>query len=103
MTDEQMRKLTALQNYGTRYEAVVIRGDGERRRLGYLGRHSRRGLSAALNTCARDVIAFLGVPETARVKAVGAWLAIDGGATVEFSGRTQREAITAGELPYIAS
>ena len=103
MTDEQMRKLVALQNYGTRYEAVVIRGDGERRLLAYCGRHSRRGLIDALQNRAEIAIKFLGIGADARMTLAKDAISLTGGGMVKFTGRTQRDAIMSGELPYIAA
>ena len=105
MTDQQMQKLEALRNYGTRYEAVVVRGDGEQRLLAYLGRHSLQGLYSATTQRGRAVLAFLVLPDDAQMTFArkSREIAITGGHTVKFTGRTQRDAISNGELAYIAA
>lgn len=104
LTDYQLAQLTRLADRPTRYEAVIVRPDGARCLLGYLTQHSKRGLYEAVTGRASAVVAFLGAPDTARVWSVRGCpdLALTGGGVVQFSGRTQREAIQAGELTFVS-
>lgn len=104
LSAEQMAKLERLRHFGTRYEAVVVRPDGKQALLAYCGRHSMAGLREALCQRAQAVIAFLDAPAGAEVtypRRGPQEISITGGGVVRFSGRTQREAIQAGELPYV--
>ena len=101
LTTEQVAKLTRLQNHATRYEAVVERHDGTKRLLAYSGRKSRQGLLAAIRQRGQAVLAFLALSETDQMTWEKGAFALGTGNAIRWSGRTQRDAIMEGELPYI--
>jgi hypothetical protein len=97
------QRLAALRLHGTKYEAVVVRADGSRCLLGYLGRHSRQGLISAARQRWSYIWDYcqLGADGTIGL-GVGLGLATSNGCRIEFSGRTQREAISRdSELVYV--
>jgi hypothetical protein len=93
-------RLARLANHHTRYELIAVSPEGRRVLLGYTARRSRSGLRAMLRQNAPSVVAVCGSDSFGLAKraadgaTVGAW-------RVVFSGRTQREAIIAGELPFV--
>ena len=101
LTAEQTRKLERLQNCATRYEAVVIRQDGEKRLVAYSGRKSRAGLLSAVQQRGQAVIAFLGLSDSDQMTWRNGEFALGTGHAIRWSGRTQRDAIMQGELTYI--
>lgn len=103
LTAEQKAAVARLAGYATRYEAAVVHPDGRYTLLCYTPRRNKQGLHAALSERAKAALAFLGAPDTAGVQhAKGAHeLLVDGGGRVIFTGRTQRDAIQEGKLPYI--
>jgi len=103
LTAHQTKRLTALQHYGTAYEAVVIHPNGTTVRLAYTYRHSFRGLQDVLIKYAEKVIAFLGDDPKPYAVHNGKrrTITISGGGVVKFSGRTERQAIQEGELEWI--
>lgn len=101
MTENQTTKLEALKHYATRYELVLTNLDsGEKRRLCYTGKKNRVGLFSAIRNNGPELVAFCGSEDfkmTGKASAsIGRW-------SVAFSGRTQREAIIAGELAWFAA
>jgi len=92
-------RLARLQNRGTYYELAAVRGE-QRRLIAYTQRRSRRGMLAACRNRAVLVIALTGAEELQFGKraedgaTLGAW-------QVRFTGRTERDAIMEGELPFI--
>jgi hypothetical protein len=98
MTTSQTEKLESLRNFGTRYELVLERG-AERFRLCYTGRKNRRGMIDAIFRLGAELGAFTGQKEVRFGKGATAQL---GDWAVRFSGRTQREAIIAGELAWFS-
>jgi hypothetical protein len=105
LTAEQVRKLERLRLYGTRYELAMTHTE------------TRESLLIAYSTgkARRDVFRYVSDPD--RVGPIVARTgsdsihfgkrAADGGTmgewSIRFTGRTQRQAITEGELPYIGS
>jgi hypothetical protein len=102
LSEDQIRKLTAMQNRGTYYEAAVIRADGTQARLGYLGRHSAIGLFTAVRGRPCRVLAFLGLDPNGSIECdfdkKTKSVKFDDGAVIKFTGRTERDAVMAGEL-----
>jgi hypothetical protein len=97
MTQNQIDKLEALKNYGSRYEIILERG-AERVRLAYTSRKSGRGLRDAIHKNGAELVAFCG---SEKMELGGRPMEyLIGGWSVRFSGRTQREAIQAGELAW---
>ena len=111
LTADQGRKLILLQGKPTRYEVVLQREkDKAKVLLVYTERPSKAGLCSAVTGGSRasDIVAFLESSDNSRMygkrgevffeiydntKLVG---------TVQL-GRTQREAICAGELPFLGN
>ena len=101
LTAEQTRKLARLQNCATRYEAVVIRQDGEKRLVAYSGRKSRAGLLTAAQQRGKAVLAFLECNVASTLEWKNGEFRMCDGSVIRWSGRTQRDAIMQGELTYI--
>ena len=101
MNTQQSTQLERLKNYKTRYE-VTAKCDETTLFIGYTAKHSRLGvLSCFRGRASRDqaLLDAMQVNGSDRLfdapnlaLRVNAW-------TVGFTGRTQREAITEGELP----
>ena len=87
----------------TRYEIAATHPDGRRLLIAYTPRVSRHGLLAAMRHNAGAVIAVLGIGDADTIT----WgtqprpHAITCGWRVEFTGRTQRDARSEGELPFV--
>lgn len=103
MTENQNAKLEAIKNRATRYELVIERG-AERLRLCYTGRKNRNGIIDAIRRNGAELVDLTGA-ESFKLGSgncagpsvlLGDW-------RICFSGRTQREAIIAGELRWFAS
>ena|ERR1044072_9784657 len=103
MTYEQETRLIGIKNYHTRYEIVAER-DSDRLLIGYTPRKSRHGLLAAMQHVGQAIIERLNVGENDEIT----WQtkpyihAITSGWRIGFSGRTERDAILSGELPFVA-
>jgi hypothetical protein len=101
MTDSQTAKLESLRNYATRYELVLTNLDsGEKRRLCYTSKKNRTGLFVAVRKNGTELVAFCGAED---FKLTGKAEALIGRWSLRFSGRTQREAIQAGELAWFCA
>lgn len=99
MTTETVQRLNRLRNDATLYELIAVAPDGRQVLAGYCGRTVRRMVSMLH----QNATAWMRLTGAARVDAVpkmpktltlGEW-------TFRFSGRTEREAIMHGELPWI--
>ena len=103
LTDLQTRQLERIKYYATRYEVRLTLPDGRAMLVCYTPRKSKAGLLDALQSRGKAILALMPeMPEDSRLtytKAQG--FALGNGARVAFSGRTQRDAIMAGALPYI--
>lgn len=97
-TAEIQTKLTRLQRYGTRYELVLTNGN-ETMLLQYTSKKSMRGLVKSCQSRIEALRHFMG-PDFILMRVPKLMEAQGGGWTIRFSGRTQREAITHGELPF---
>jgi hypothetical protein len=91
-------KLARLKNRSTRYESVLTNGTDRKFLVLYTAQHSHRGLIAAIRQRYDAILAKTGgeLPHAAKAgqKFTGnEWLC-------SFSGRTQREAIIEGQLPF---
>lgn len=95
MTEVQERKLARLKNYRTRYEVAMVNGT-DRRLVVYMSDRSFTRLLSAVREKleAVKVVAGADVWAENRKLSAGDW-------RIEFTGRTQREAILNGELPFI--
>ena len=97
-----MSKVAHLVNYPTRYE-VALEHAGRSYLVGYTIRRSRVGLLSKMRERGADILRITEMPESATVAACDKTLAFSNGSVIRFTGRTQREAITAGELPYVSA
>lgn len=95
-------KLNRLHNGPTRYELVAEKGD-ERILIAYSMRTGRRALLTAAQKHGHALLAMMKLDDNTKFEflkpaakgaKVGDW-------TIRFSGRTQRDAISNGELPWI--
>jgi hypothetical protein len=100
LTTNQIDSLARLTNYHTRYEVVAT--NMHRTILaGYTSRKSRSGLLATVRMHSEAWVELTGDNALSWGRrasdgaAIGEWV-------IRFSGRTQREAIIEGELPFIA-
>jgi hypothetical protein len=102
-TPEQLRRLERLHNCATLYEIEIVRGDGTRALLCY-GQWNKRQMMDALWRRSESALAFLGVESVCIERPRGANSLVLGDAVIRPTGRTQRDAITAGdELPYVGT
>ena len=99
LTMTVQQQLTRLhRTHPTRYELAAVHPDGRRILVGYTVRKGRRSLLGAVRQRA-EVLAALCGPEIAfgaRVSdgaTIGPW-------RIRYTGRTQREAVSCGELDY---
>lgn len=93
------KRLERLKYYSSSYEIALIGPEGKQL-VAYTSRRSRRGLLDVIFEAARGkaIVAITG-EEQFRIEkgaklALGAW-------RIEFTGRTKRQAILEGELPFI--
>ena len=99
LTDEQRAKLARLHNRATKYELTGTNSEtGARFLFGY-SRKGRAGLLSMLQKNGAAVAEFCGADAVQFGKSAAAGASI-GVWRFQFSGRTQREAIQAGELPF---
>lgn len=97
-------QLARLRHYATRYEVVAEHTTDRRRVLiCYTSSHSQRGMRRAITDNGHRVIDGLGLSQDAALypnTPASAGFRLESW-HVAFSGRTQREAIIAGELPFV--
>jgi len=96
-----LERLERLKNYRTRYELAAIRGD-QKILISYTSRPNRRGIWDSLYARAAAVVALTGV-DIAKPAGKSSKGLIMGDWSIRFTGRTQREAIIGGELPYVGT
>jgi len=98
LSDAQIARLERLKHYSTRYELVAAHPDGRKILVGYT-RKGRDGLLSMMRKNGPAWVKFSGCEDIhfAKRTAEGA---TSGDWKVNFSGRTQREAIMNGELPF---
>lgn len=99
-----LEKLERLHNYPTRYELIAEKGDA-RILIGYTMHQSRHGLLSLCRQNGEKLVSFMGLDDKAEIvflkpAKLGATM---GGWSVKFSGRTQRDAISNGELAFIGN
>jgi hypothetical protein len=106
LTEEQIRRLERLRNCWTNYEVEVALPDGRKMLVCYTQRRSLSGLLSAIFDRWQPISRVTGLPPddpcAYRDKNRKEYV-LEDGSVVRFSGRTQREAIISGELPYIGS
>jgi hypothetical protein len=102
LTEMQKAKLKSLTSSRTRYEVEMVASSGFRYLIAYTARRSFRGLLDVVRQRGAVILRVLGLPEDTRVERDGAGaLRFPDGTIVRFSGRTQRDAIVFGELPFV--
>lgn len=106
MTATKQEALAALHNRATRYELAAIKGE-QRLLVSYTAQRSRQGMLHACRNRAEHIIRVAQVsPDTLlmfqRIGTGQGYKALMGDWAIQFTGRTQREAIMNGELPWIA-
>ena len=102
-TPEQLRRLERLHNRSTLYEIEIARDDGARALLCY-GPKNTRQIMLAIEKRSGSVLAFLGVDSARMERTRGTTEVRMGVGIARPTGRTQRDAITAGdELPYVGA
>ena len=103
LTDQQQRQLERIKHYATRYEVRLTLPDGRAMLVCYTPRKNKAGLLDAIQSRGKAILAHMPeMPDDSRLtydKAQG--FALGNGASVAFSGRTQRDCILTGALPYI--
>jgi len=102
LTDSQLSKLERIKRYGTRWELVLVTPAGEQILLRYTAQHTRRGIIEQIRYHGARLVELTGAEQ---FDSLGEWKGRGislGEYRVRFSGRTQRDAILQGELPYIS-
>jgi hypothetical protein len=99
LTERQIRRLESIKNYHTQYEVLLIGPDGQNILIGYTSRHTRKGLLDLLRRHPDAVINLVG--GDAKTTYGRKMLSFSSGWTAKFSGRTERDAILYGEMPFI--
>jgi len=102
LTEMQKAKLKSLTSNRTLYEIEMATPSGFKYLIAYASRRSFRGLLDVVRQRGTVILRVLGLPEDTRVERdwAGA-LRFPDGTIIRFSGRTQRDAIMFGELPFI--
>jgi hypothetical protein len=104
LTEEQKAKLARLHYGPTRYEIEMVTPSGVKHLIAYTPRRSFRGLLDAVQERGAIILRVTGMPEDTRAeRGDNASLRFSDGTIIRFSGRTQRDAIMHGELPYVGS
>ena len=102
LASDVLARLARLQGRPTRSEIAIVRPDGERCLLAFTARHSRQGIVEAARDRWEAVWQFCGLPQDGAIKLSKGRLETSNGCRIEFTGRTQRDAIMAGErLAYV--
>ncbi len=98
LTESQIKKLERLHNYSTKYELIAV-ADGVKALAGYC----KKGKPSMLSMIRKNGEAWLAAGKSDKMSFVKVGAAdhlLLGRCEIYFSGRTQREAITEGELPW---
>jgi len=98
MNETQIARLNRLKRYSTRYELIATHPDGRKVLVGYT-RKGRDGMLSMMRKNGEAWVKFSGCEDIHFARRVGDG-ATSGEWTINFSGRTQREAIMEGELPF---
>lgn len=89
----------------TRYETIVTAPDGARYLLLYSARASLPGLLSCLRQRGAELCGRIGADDSARCSKIRGGrfpvMSLDNGWTAGYSGRTQLQARSEGELPWI--
>jgi hypothetical protein len=105
LTEEQTRKLARLRGCYTRYEVEVALPDKRKMLVCYTPRKNLAGLREVIRERWEPLVRAVGIPgspiQDTPVMRDGRAYKFENGSIVRFSGRTQRDAIILGELPFI--
>jgi hypothetical protein len=105
LTENQIRKLERLKHHATRYEVALTLPSGAQMLVCYTPRKNKTGLLIAMQERGEKILAQMPeMPEDCRVsydRALG--FMFGNGARVHFTGKTQRDSILTGELPFIGA
>ena len=96
-------KLARITRYATKYEVIAEHPEYRSILLGYTGRKSFQGLLVAARQHGEQLVDLLGLTTDHRADRQGSTLLLGNGWSIRFSGRTQREAYTEGERPFVAN
>ena len=93
-----------LRHQPTRYEIVLTLADGRRMLVGYTPRKSRDGMLGAVQRVGRAILSHMpDLTDEHRMTWKRGGFDMGNGARVAWSGRTQRDALQHGPLPYVAA
>lgn len=102
LSPTQQAQLARLHDGPTRYEAVLTLADGRRFLVGYAARHSKAGLVAMIRQNGPAILALMpDLTDEHRMTWKAPAFDFGNGARVGWSGRTQRDAIMGGTLPFV--
>ena len=102
MAVEAYKKIAALQGRPTYYEVALIKGD-TRILLQYVHRVTRQSVLKAAQKFGPKLVDLMGVTDETPFSWKPNAVAHLGDWTIRSTGRTEREAITNGELPFIGN
>ena len=97
----KQEQLARLHNRLTSYEIVAVHADGRRVLIGYSVGKSKNGIYRMMTKNGPLNGARLGLADDARMSGLPASKVQVGPWVVAYTGRTQRDAIIEGELPWI--
>jgi len=104
LTEQQMAKLEAERYRATKYEVVIQRTGGEKQLLVYTANKSVQSLRSIIHARGEAILRAYDLPSSAAMTynglAATPRFLIGGDVEIYVSGRTKREAITEGELPF---
>lgn len=103
LSAEQLRKLGRIQHYATRYEVELAFPNGDRKLVCYTDSRSLSGFLSMIRKRWAPIVKAVGVADDAEAHRIGKAKAyrFENGVIIRMSGRTQRDAIMSGELPFI--
>lgn len=94
----------ALAHQSTRYEIVLTLADGSRLLVGYTPRKSQTGMLSAVQRVGAAILGFMpDLTNDHRMTWRKGGFDMGNGARIAWSGRTQRDALQHGPLPYVAA
>jgi len=98
-------KLEAIRHYATRYEIALSFADGRKMLVCYTPRKNKAGLRDAILSRGKAILAQMpDLSDDARMTyAAATGFSLGNGCRIYFTGRTQRDAICNGELPFIGA
>jgi hypothetical protein len=103
LTPEQVRKLERIKFHPTRYEIELVKPDGTAMLVCYSSRRSISGLLRAMRDRWAQIVRAGNISGIGyRIGKARAY-SFENGVVIRFSGRTQRDAIMRGELPFIGA